>query len=160
MRWERELEWRQKQRSSRSGSSSGPSQPNKSPGPGGGPPSPYDRRPSTNEAMMKDKDKRVGKFYPEGGEHVILPCFIKFFNNKKIMFADDNLQDLNENNRRSSTSPKPIPAALRNRRKSQVSKQHSYDDEIKNLGKKSNSNVLDSNAGIGVRILFEDFAEG
>lgn len=52
MRWERELEWRQKQRNARSGSSSGPSQPNKG---SGGPTSPYDRRPSSNEPMSKDR---------------------------------------------------------------------------------------------------------
>lgn len=56
MRWERELEWRQKQRNARSGSSSGPSQPNKG---SDGSRSPYDRRPSSNESMsFKDKDKR------------------------------------------------------------------------------------------------------
>ncbi|XP_065214885.1 regulating synaptic membrane exocytosis protein 2 isoform X2 [Planococcus citri] len=116
MRWERELEWRQKQRTARSGSSSGPGQQIKPPGPT----SPYDRRPSTNESMQyKDKDKRN---------------------------SDDNAPEPNECNRRSSNAPKPIPAALRTRRKSQVPKQHSYDDEIKNLGKKSSSNVLDSNS--------------
>lgn len=60
---EREMEWRQKQRNSKSGLSTGAGlQSNKSLGPSSS--TAYDRRPSTNEGVSKDKERRsMGKLY-------------------------------------------------------------------------------------------------
>ncbi|KAK7592901.1 hypothetical protein V9T40_007653 [Parthenolecanium corni] len=144
VRWERELEWRQKQRNSRSPSLCRPNQQQQQHQPSqqssqaqaqaemqrqsqpqpnrtsltGNSTSAYDRRPSAHEGVaVRERDRRK-----------------------------EDQHDPNDQ-RRSTGSPKPIPAALRTRRKSQVPKQHSYDEEIKNLTK-SNSNMLESNAGI------------